>query len=81
MEVPVNLGNYRSRLGAKLRDTTPILSLGSGGHERAFGRGRLLGHRAFLARGMFPLKTQGGPDDGIELKKEQEGQHEAHAVL
>lgn len=70
----VSLRDDRSRLSAKLGNAAPALDLGSGRRERTFGCTGALGHGALLAGRMLPLNAQRGPDDGLELEEEKQGQ-------
>lgn len=70
----VSLRDDRSRLSAKLGNAAPALDLGSGRSERTFGLTGARGHGALLAGRMLPLNAQRGPDDGVELEEEKQGQ-------
>jgi len=76
----LNLGDDRRRLGAKLANGAPTVHLGSNRGQRAFGRAGTPRHRALRARRVLPLKAERGPDDWVELEKEEEGQNQAHTV-
>lgn len=80
LERLIDLGDHRNRLSAKLGNGAPALDLGSGRSERTFSWPGALGHGALLARRVLRLEAQRGPDDGIELEEEKQGQNQAHAV-
>ena len=80
LERLIGMGGHRSRLSTGLGNAAPTLDLRSGRSERPFGRTGALGHGALLAGHMLPLKAQRGPDDGVELEEEKQGQDQTHLV-
>lgn len=76
----VKLRDDRSRLSAKLGNTARTFDLGSGRSDRALGWIGALRHAALLAGHMLLFKAKRGPDHGVELKEEQQGQNQAHTV-
>jgi hypothetical protein len=80
LERSIDLGDHRSRLSTKLGNAARTVDLGSGRSERPFGWTEALGHGALLAGHMLPFEAQRGPDDGVELEEEEQGQNQTHFV-
>ncbi len=78
LEGVITVGEHRRRLSAELGNGALALDLSPGWSERTFGWTGALGHGALLARRMLPPKAQRGPEDGVELQQEEQGQDQAH---
>ena len=73
--------DHGSRLGTQLGNRAAPVDVGSRWQEGPVCGGRPVGHGAFGAGRLIPLKAQRRSQDGVELQQQQEGQDQTHTVL